>query len=81
METDMNEMIAKLNSMVDAVMLAYWGQPTPKAFAKAWNNACKILDQHNSSRRKPSYTKTWDALEWLVEATKDDEKVGRQLAA
>lgn len=66
---------SKLQAMVDAVMIAYWGQATPARFAKAWDNACRVLDQE-----RPTYVKMADALEWLVEASKDDERVARQLA-
>lgn len=67
---------SKLQVLVDAIMLAYWGQATPARFAKAWDHACRILDQD-----RPTYSKLTDALEWLVEASKDDERVAKQLAA
>lgn len=65
---------SRLKVMVDAVMIAYWGQPTPARFARAWDNACRVLDQE-----RPTYTKLSEALEWLVEASKDDARVAAQL--
>jgi len=65
----------KLRMMVEAVTIAYWGQATPVRFAKAWDNACRVLDND-----KATYCKLFDALEWLCEASKDDEKIMRQFS-
>lgn len=63
----------KLHIMVESVTVAYWGQATPARYAKAWDNACRVLDRHNEG--KSSYSKLLDALEWLVEASKDDPRL------
>lgn len=73
-ETDMTtqQMTANLEVLINAVMIAYYGQKAP--CEKAWAHACTIVDRIKGGR-KVSYTKVWDALEWLVEATKHDPKV------
>jgi len=71
-------MARKLETLINAIMIAYWAQETPKEFAKAWDHACKVLDQVKTGRRI-SEKKVWDALEWLCEASKHDDKVMAQI--
>lgn len=79
-DQEKKEVASRLGRMVNAVMLAYWGQPTPQRFARAWDNACRVLDRING-QENVTYARLSDALEWLVEASKEDTKVAAILAA
>jgi hypothetical protein len=70
---------AKLNSQINAIMIAYWGSATPARFAKAERNACNILDRL-AAGRKVKAAKIAEPLEWLTEATKDDDRLACQIA-